>query len=651
MGCTVVSWLRFCGPLRVSVRLQGTLVGRESAAECRTELGSVSDVEDAVEAGQERRAMALFQVDNFGGVTNFDFVREMTDAEYERLTEAGNFVRRVARMTPYHSLDAARARYLESLSQAVANSTEDVEVRRTRCAAALGQLFTVVAGHGDEWRPWVADVLGRDVEEVPSTVDEAVEAFTGSTAAQAAEQLASASDGVLELFPGEEPDALVRSEIEGLQVRVGEWLANLEQQTLLVMDAGLQAVKVQLDDASRFVLNLAAEVMTGSPIVAPKPTNHGWDPKFEPSVIDVAAVRAAQSLEWRVRTFATQIRDENRSSEQAPSPSQAAAGSTGDGEGLEEEEQDDAEPVELPSVMVNLHRVIDAMVDNVDGLVSQWAQKFPAEEFAQALEIERAQVPSLIQPWQRALEAESAVAGEAGYPNTLPGYPVALDEMAAWSSAAPVEQLWTYQSAATVHAFQLYVAALEDLGKPSKLKFERGKVLELEFNPLRAAALHASARLLVELTEENAVTLAGLTGKDLDELGVAPASDYLVRQLVRAVKTSQAFGLPEVLLVYALRLLSVLDFRADESEAKLLEAAKAEVIRYISGEATSRGVALMLADALVHAGDKALAQGEIDLGEDWERRRGDGQAQPSDRGTTPDNDPAAVPHTREGNDD
>jgi hypothetical protein len=171
--------------------------------------------------------------------------------------------------------------------------------------------------------------------------------------------------------------------------------------------------------------------------------------------------------------------------------------------------------------------------------------------------------------------------------------------MADWSSTSSAEHLWTYQSAATLHALQLYVAALHDLGAPAKLKIERGKPPEVEFDSLRPGALHASARLLIELTEENAVSLASFTGRDFGDLGVAPTPDYLLRQLVRAVKTSQTFGLPEALLVYALRLLPVLKFEPNESETRIVEAARAEAIRYISGELSSRGVVLMLADALV----------------------------------------------------
>jgi hypothetical protein len=587
--------------------------------------------------------MALFQVDKIGGVTTFEFVREVTATEGERLTAAEQLVRRVARTTPYHSLEVARARFWESLAQAAAEATEDPEVRRARCAGALEQLLTVVAGHGAEWLAWLADVLDGKAE-VPAAVGEAVDTFTVSQAAQAAAQLASVSDRELELLQGDQLDAVARSESEGLQVRVRAWLADLEEQAILAMDAGLQAVKAPLDDASRFVLNLAAEVMTGTPIVAPTPTNQGWDATVTFGAVDVAAVRAAQSLVWQARTFAAQIRAKNRGGTQPPSHSQAGpeepGDAGGDSDGLELEQQDGTEPAELPLVMVNLHSVIDAMARNIDGLVSQWSKRFATDEFAQALETEQAQISSLLQPLQRALKVESAAAVEAGYPNTLPGYPVPLYEMPAWSSAVPAEQLWTYQSVATVHALQLYIAALEDIGKPARFKFEQGKELEVEFEPLRAAALHASGRLLAELTEENAVTLAGLTGRGLGELGLAPTPDYLVRQIVRALMTSQAFGLPEALLVYTLRLLSVLDFEADESEAEIIEAAQAEVLRYISGQATSRGVALILADALVRVADSAQ-----------ERLRMSAQPLPSDAGTTLDDDATASPQTGEGDSD
>ncbi|MHB8188180.1 MAG: hypothetical protein ACYDDU_19360 [Dermatophilaceae bacterium] len=589
--------------------------------------------------------MALFQVDKIGGVTTFEFVREVTATEGERLTAAEQLVRRVARTTPYHSLEVARARFWESLAQASTEATEDPEVRRARCAGALERLLTVVAGHGTEWLAWLADVLGGKAE-VPAAVGEAIDAFTGTQAAQTAARLAWVSDRELELLQGDHLDAVARSETEGLQVQVRGWLADLEEQAILAMDAGLQAVKAPLDDASRFVLNLAAEVMTGTPIVAPTPTTQGWD-SVNLGAVDVAAVRAAQSLSWQSRTFAAQIRAKNRGGTQPPSPSQAGpeepgepGDAGGDGDGLEQEQQDSSEPADLPAVMVNLHGVIDAMARNVDGLVRQWSKRFATDEFAQALETEQAQISSLLHPLQRALQVESAAAGEAGYSNTLPGYPVPLHEMPAWSSAVPAEQLWTYQSVATVHAVQLYIAALEDIGKPARFKFEQGKELEVEFEPLAAAALHASGRLLAELIEENAVTLADLTGKNLGELGLAPTPDYLVRQLVRALKTSQAFGLPEASLIYTLRLLSALDFEADESEAEIIEAAQAEVIRYISGQAASRGVALILADALVQVADSAR-----------ERQRMSAQPLPSDAGTTLNDDATASPQTEEGDGD
>ena len=590
--------------------------------------------------------MALFQVDKIGDATNFELVRELTASEGERLTAAQQLARRVARTTPYHSLEVARARFWESLAQAATEATEDPEVRRARCAGALERLLTVVAGHGAEWLAWLADVLGDRVE-VPAAVGKTIDAFTASDAAQTAARLASVSDRDLELLQGEHLDAVARSESEGLQVRVGAWLADLEQQAILAMDTGLQAVKAPLDEASRFVLNLAAEVMTGTPIVAPTPTNQGWDGTVNLGAVDVAAVRAAQSLAWQARTFAAQIRAKNKGGTQPPSRSHAdpeepgePSDAGGDGDGLEQRQHERNEPAELPSVMVNLHSVIDAMAGNVDGLVSQWSRRFAPDEFAQALETERAQISSLFQPLQRALEVESAAAVEAGHPNTLPGYPVPLHEMPAWSSAVPAEQLWTYQSVATLHALQLCIAALEDTGKPAKFKFEQGKNVEIEFEPLRASALHASGRLLAELTEENAVTLASLTGRDLGELGLAPTPDYLVRQLVRALKTSQAFGLPEASLVYTLRLLSVLDFEAEEAEAEIIEAADAEVILYVSGQAASRGVALMLADALARVADSA-----------WERRRMSAQPPPSDAGTILDDDATASPQTEEGDGD
>lgn len=602
--------------------------GMSARSRHREEVGVVNE-----EPGAEAPQLALFQMADIGGVTTFHFVRDVPAAEAERLNAANTFVRRIARSTPYHSLRDAQARLQESLAHASHDhTTEGPTVRQERCSGAFEDLMAAVVDHGAAWMRWVQDARSIGEAYAPSdgphdeaphdgpmvgqggapllpSLDQAVEDFVNSPPARMARAVASAPDRGLHLLPGDEPDAVVQSESARLEFRLNDWAGDLSQRSILLADAGLRAMRKPLDAASRQVLDVWAEVMAGTAVIAPQPSEHGWEREFTIGTVDVQAARDAQSVALQARGLADQIR--RREHENTPSPaspsspapsSREPAQEDGDADKPHGAETDGDASADLPTVAINLHRAIEAIAANVDGLSSQWAVRFDPEQFAQALETERALVSSLLQPLMRAMDAESRAASEAGIPHTLPRYPVPIDELPKWSSNAPAQQLWLHQSAATLLAFQSYLGALEQLGAPAKLSWAQGSQPEVEFEPLRAAALHASGRLLAELMEENAVTLTGLTGRRLEEFGVAPTHDQLIAQLVRAVRFSQSFGLPEASLVYMLRLTSLLDIEGG-LEVEILQTARTEIGRYVAGEPASRGVALMLADAIAGVAD------------------------------------------------
>jgi hypothetical protein len=575
--------------------------------------------------------MGLFQVGKFGGATQFELVRALSAAEIQAISAAATLVRQVAWTTPYHALASTRTQFSESFEQVTTEGSENFETRLNRCATALNELAEQISGHGEEWLSWVTEILG--VETVPGAVAQAVSGFGASEAATSAQRLATGDDFELEFIGTDPSDAVVRSADRAFQVQISRWLAEVEKQVVLVMDAGLQAVKEPLDMASAVIMRVSAEAMAGSPVIAPLPTEDGWEATFDPGIIDAGTVRAAQSLSWQARTFASQItQDSADASHDGPLEAGAddppeTADEAGCGGSVESSTEVEAgESPALPAIAADLHRVIDAMVANVDGLVSQWSMRFPLQEFTRALEVERAQAASLVQPLLRAVARESEAADQAGLSSTVQQYPPLPEELAEWSSLVPAERLWTYQSAATVHSLQLYLAALEDAGMPARLQAVQGRAVEIEFDPLRSTALYASARLLAELLEENAGALETLKGRNTVLRNVARETETLSQQLGRSVKISRLLGLPEAQLVYALRLITVLDLKVTDAEAKVIEAARSEAVRYAEGEQASRGVIVMLADGLIQIVSRAQAEVQVSMQQETDGREADPDA-------------------------
>lgn len=551
--------------------------------------------------------MALLQTGVIAGVTTFDVVRELRSDEVERIAESERVVRRVGSATPYHQLEAVIARFQESMTQALDVTSESATVRHDRCASALTEIVDSVLQHLESWRTWLADF-----PEIPPGAETALAGFASSDCVQVAGRVQTEDAPALDLLATPDQEAVLRL-ADGTVVGVTARLAATRAWAVEVLDAALRLVQDRLDEASRFLLALSAEVLAGTPVVAPMPTDRGWDATFNLGLLDVAAVRAAQSVAWQARVLAadasrkstrnsdaaTQASQTERPGPNPVSPDDQPSVGTSSPEG-------DSQPRPLPAILTDLSRIVDALVGNVEGLASQWAQRFPADEYQRAMASEREYAASLVVPLQRALQAEEEMARSSGHSDTLPVYPLPTEQMVAWSSDSPDEELWIYQSAATIHALQLYLQSLEQMGAPSKLSVTNGQVASLEFEPARSVGLHASARLLVDVIEENALTLGRLTDRGIDDFGLSQSPGKDTQRLLSAIRTSQAFGLPEASVLYTLRLIHHLGASLGRHEAALVEQANAEVARFIGYENSSKGVVLMIADALARVADRAL---------------------------------------------
>lgn len=261
-------------------------------------------------------------------------------------------------------------------------------------------------------------------------------------------------------------------------------------------------------------------------------------------------------------------------------------------------------PADLPSLVVGLHGVLDAIAANVDGLSRQWAQRFDPADYSTAMASDREVLASFLGPIQKAVQLQDDVANAAGKTSVVSEFPVPLAEMTNWSSSAPAEHLWRYQSIAVLSATQDYISALEALGQPGRIEFQQGRRINVELEPMRAAALQQRGRLLAEVVEEAAATLAELADVPPLELGVAPEPDGPYQQLVRSYRLAHLLGSPEASLLHLIRYLSQREAAVHERHSGLIEDGKSELLRYLSGEPVSRGVALMLADALARVVDE-----------------------------------------------
>lgn len=537
-------------------------------------------------------------------------IRRLSRDETRQIFEATELVRLVARATPFHRFRRLRLRYEESLAQAVAETTESLDVRAERCADAFEDLLHAILDQDTEWEGWISRAGGASSDELATELQSSLGAYRSCSAARTAERLSATSDLQLSLVASEEPSAVATSVSMGLELDLSEWLAGVDRSLGPVLHSALNAVQEPLDVACKLLLRVAAEGMTGIPIVAPEPTEEGWHATFDPYGIDVTAARQAQVLARQAAALVAQTHGagppDTDASLEAVEP--GSVETDAEPRQADDEPSPDSDGPFLAEVSVDLHRVLDGMAANVEGLESQWARRFEPREYALAMESERGLAASLLLPLQRALERESATATAAGHPDTLPEYPVPIEELGNWSSAAPDEELWTYQSTAVVHAFQMYLASLDEAEQPSRVTIAQGEPTALEFDPTCAASIRASGRMLVELFDENAATLRRLTGQNLDGLGVERAADAEFRQFARAIRVTQSFGLPEATLLYTLRLLANLDVDPNTAQASFIAAARAELHRQTSDERASRGVALMMSDALARIADQLIAR-------------------------------------------
>lgn len=273
-------------------------------------------------------------------------------------------------------------------------------------------------------------------------------------------------------------------------------------------------------------------------------------------------------------------------------------------------------PPGLPPIVADLHGVLGAIAGNADGLSRQWAQRFDKADYSAATESDRTLLSSFLAQIYRSVQLQEAAASSVGTVSAIPQYPVPLAEMPRWRSSAPANELWLHQITAVLHALQAYISALEGLGKPGRIEFAQGRTTHVEFEPMRSAVLHQQGRLLAEVLEEAAVTLAGLTEGMPLELGVAPDNDGPYQQLVRSYRLAHDLGSPEASLLHLVRYLSRQESPAAKDHAELIETARSELQRYASGEPTSRGVALMLADALARVVDESQGRTTLESQKD-----------------------------------
>ena len=353
---------------------------------------AISSGEKLMDAEAEQPKQALFQQETFGEGPHLRMVRALENAEFEEFTTATALVRRLAFSTPHHELDAAKTRFWTSLRQAYAETSESLTLRIARATAALTDLFTVVASHHIAWREFVDDVLDTE----PETVMHASDRFEALSTLQLAGTLATSPDLKVEIGAGRFEDVEAQSEAEQVALGITDWVEDIDREAILIMDAAMSSMRNPLDDASRFLMQLAAEVLAGAPIVMPVMSLE--DGQIQLQQVDVTAARVAQSRLWQVNTFAERIRQSLGESEDLPahpgapdddeigeSPTAGADDPVDGNSGEGDEAMDGQEAAELSAVLPNLHRVLDALSQDVDDLASQWSRNFPTDSFLLAV--------------------------------------------------------------------------------------------------------------------------------------------------------------------------------------------------------------------------------------------------------------------------
>lgn len=563
---------------------------------------------------------ALFQHTQVTGHNTLDFLRELGESELHEIRSANTVAREAAWNTPHHALAEGLERAQAALLEVVAETTESLDVRKGRFATAVEGLLTAATTHATDWVSWLADVtppdnpVDADTVTTPqdlsesgpvATLADSSARFEASDPVKTAHALITAPDFAVKVIPDEVPDAELLSPSNGICVRLSDWNGTLAPELTLLAHAGFELIQPQLDRASKVIHAIFAESPAGSPVIAPEPSpTDGWTTRFTLESVDVGAARAAQSLALQARSLASDItRSEDRKrqpdSPTAPAPEAPVdASTTLDGEGAAQ-----TGPASLTSVVLDLHRIVDALGRTLDGLASAWAQRFPAQEYIAALQVETQQASSLLLPIQRAIESQGVALKDVGHAGELPGYPLQPGEVAAWSSEASHELLWTYESTALMHALHQHVQALEDLGIPARLAIAGGSVTTLEFEPLRTGTLRASGHLIARLTSEVSSTTASMVdGTPTTHVPATQTDD-----LRRAAMLSLSLGLPEAVLIYVIRLCDALTLDLSEDEEALIETARREVGGYVSGRPTSIGVVHILADSLFRIVDRHSA--------------------------------------------
>lgn len=575
---------------------------------------------------------ALFQHTQVAGHNTFDMLRELGESELHEIRNANSVVREAAWNTPHHAFAEARERAQAALLEVATETTEALDVRKDRFATAIEELLTAATAHATDWANWLADATPPDnpvdadtaatqQQDTPESNPVETHAdrfarFNTSEPVKTAHALITASDFAVTVIPGEVSDAELLSPSNGICVRLSDWTGALAPELTLLAHAGFELIQPQLDRASKLVHAIFAESPAGSPVIAPAPSpTDGWTAKFTLESVDIGAARAAQALALQARSLANDITRRGDRKHQpdrptAPAPEAADASIRLDGEGATQ-----TEPASLTSVVPDLHRIVDALGTTLDGLASAWAQRFPAQEYVAALQVEKQQASSLLLPIQRALESQGTALKDVGHAGELPGYPLQPGEVAAWSSEASPKLLWTYESTALMHALHQHVQALEDLGIPARLAIAGGSVTTLEFEPLRTATLRASGHLIARLSHEVSSTTASMVDGNLTTH--VPATQ--TGDLKRAAILSLSLGLPEALLIYVIRLCDALALDLSDDETALIETARREVGGYVSGRPTSIGVVHVLADSLARIIDRQGAH----LGREAESSGGD----------------------------
>jgi hypothetical protein len=537
-----------------------------------------------------------------GPQKTFSLIRHVAADEVKSIKRAHAILNKAISGTPHHELLRRTEGLTSARASLVANSTESLEIRRGRFAAALNEIVEHLRAYGDRWDEWLDELAEGDADVASAKLVEAKQRFhadplvlkllslTG-VASESIKIVGAQQDPQVVIAVGPEPAILVDGLLQQVLLR-----------DMPVIHEYFNAAKPVIDAASKLVLSIFSECLLGDPILGPAdPSAHHAN--WSITAIQPGWAKSAQLLMLRVRQAAKQVESEAKGSgpaagsvdvqaaqETIMSPSQPAPTEQGgEPNGAEEVTQDP-----LSEIPIDLSSVVESLLGREDSLRQKWSDHYPHEEFFQAAAEEREFFMSFAVASEQVLKQCHRTFEDAGVDVDLPNFPPTASDLAEWSMTTPQAQ-WRQLAIGFLIASQVMADAMARLDHPVTLQIAHGVVENLVFDPAAVAALSGSARQLraVSAELEKGAYVIAPTGN----FPVTVGSVDSIEELRIAFRSAYALGLPEAALIYATRILAIQESDHPEVE-QILDNARGLLAAFVGGSDAARGSMLGLAHGM-----------------------------------------------------